>query len=428
MLNTFAVSLLLLLIWGIVYFLLRKYISSSRFYFILLLAMGSAGLFIEDLPLMGLTPRTFGFFNIVLFAILMVVIIIPWLSFDVLFKKAPVFVLKEQYIPKLKVVMIITILLSIFSILYFAPYAALAMAMGGKDVRQLLLESSLMPDTPITTLAGGIASFFPVTILLFYISLLHARLRKYSFFLAVSSLSYIVNALVFSGRDALIFTAMLYILLFVIFRNSLSIKSLKKIKKVSFIIAPLAALILLTISFDRFFSEGRGTKEAYDDLLFVTWGYFYQQPYVFDHTLESFTNFYGFKRRLMFLDNIIPIGGNEYSNFTDSKEEYMFGTQLKEFYEIAGYTSLAICTICYVFFFNRIITSLRRKRKIFPLLLAFTVFSLFTFSGMFYFRLAMNNNEFLFYVAIMISCFFIPDILKVTYYNNVQITPTQRMS
>lgn len=389
--------------------------------------MGSAGSLFRDLPLMGLTPRTFDFFNIFLFAILMVVIIIPWLSFDVFFNRCPAFTLNDQYVPKLKMVMIVTILLSLFSILYFAPYAVIAMAMGGKEVRQLLLESSLMPDTPITTLAGGIASFFPVVILQFYISLLHKRLNKYSFFLALSSLSYVVNALVFSGRDALIFTAMLYFLLFLVFRKSLSVKTYKTIKKIAFVIVPLATFFLLSISLDRFYNDSKGSKEEYDDLLFGTWGYFYQQPYVFDHTLASFTNYYGFKRRLKFLDNIIPLKGNEYSNFTDAKEEYMFGTQLKEYYEIAGYSSLVICTFLYVVFFNWIIVSLRKKRKIFPLLLSFTIFALFTFSGMFYFRFAMNNNELLFYVAIMLCCFSVPDILNVTYLKNAKTNTTQRV-
>jgi hypothetical protein len=81
-LSFFEVSIVLLFIWSVAYFLTRSKISTAKVYFVLLAIMASPALFFKKLPLMGLQPEIFNMANILLFAFLMLVVLIPWFIFD----------------------------------------------------------------------------------------------------------------------------------------------------------------------------------------------------------------------------------------------------------------------------------------------------------------------------------------------------------
>lgn len=237
--------------------------------------------------------------------------------------------------------------------------------------------------------------------------MLDKRLQKYTILLIISSLSYIVMTLAICARDGFIYTSLTYVVLFFVFKRSLSQKSIAKIKRITTIIAPIVFTLFLSFSLARFFVTGNDSKE----LLYGTWGYLYQQPYVFDHVLDSFHDFYGFERRLSFLKDVIPLAGHEYT--ASNIIEYMFGTQFAEFYEISGLSSLIILSFLYILLFYIVIATHIRRNLIFPVLLSFLIYFYFTISGIFYFRFGGNNSEFLFFVAILLSSFFVPNILTI---------------
>lgn len=411
--STTSVSIFLLIVWTIFYIVLKRRMVSLKLYFVLLVFMASAGLIFHPLPLMGLYPDIYRFINIVLFSILMVLGIIPWLDFDKFLKRRFVIILNERYLFLIKLCFLISIICSFYAIIYSIPYSVISYSMGANNVRLLLdTGDTLMPQNVFTTLAIGFGAFSPVNIIFVFISLLDKRLKRYTLFLVISSTSYIVTTFASAARDGFILIPLTYIVFFIIFKASLSQKHIKLLKRYSIIVGSILAVGFSFITLDRFNSSDN-TGYVTDDLIYGTWGYFYQQPYVFDHRIEE-PIFYGFKRRLVFLDGMFGVDGQEYYK-TESIAHQMFGTMYLEIYEIAGYSSLFIITFIYIILFLSIIKYHRRHRNIFPMLLAFCIYFYFTISGMFYFRFAGNTSEFLFYMMLLFSSFIIPNILRIKY-------------
>lgn len=409
--STTAVSIVLLIFWYFCYTVLKKGIVTAKLFFFLLALMGCAGLFFHPLPLMGLYPDSYDFFNILLFAILMIVGLIPWFGFDKFMKQRWEIQINERYYKLLKSLFFVSIVCSLYAIIYAIPYAVMSYVLGASDVRLLLgTEGELMPKNIYTTLAMGFGAFSPVNVLFVFISLLDKRLSKYTPFLVISSTSYIVTTFASAARDGFILTPLTYLIFFIIFKESINKDKIKILKKYAIIFGVLLLAGFTVITVDRF-GFGGGSKDARESLVFGTWGYFYQQPYVFDHRIELAT-FYGFKRRLLFLDGLFGIKGQEYIA-SDSPAHQMFGSMYLEFYEISGWGSLIIITIIYIMLFSTIINYHRQKRHVFPMLLAFCIYYYFTIGGMFYFRFGGNMSEFFFYMAILFSSFFAPALLKV---------------
>lgn len=413
-----GVSILLILIWGTFYFLLKKRIKSAKGYFLLLLFMGSAGLVFRNLPLMGLSPEYYNPTNIMLFAILMICMILPWIKFDIFLRNMPAFCVNAAYIPMLKTISLVIIVLSFYAIIYTFPTAIYAFNMGAAEVRNPVGEVGLLPKNLYTTIAVASGCLSPVAILLFYISFLSNSLRKYTFPLFISSFAYIITTMAFCARDGFVYTPLMFIFLFLVFFNSFGRDVFKRVRRYSLILLIPVLLVLAKLTFDRFGNTGTSTSELNDDLIYGTWGYFYQQPYVFDHILTYFYSFYGFERRLKFLDNIIPLNGEAY--VSADKLEYMFGTQLGEFYEIAGYLSLFLGVLIFVVCFYKLISHFIKKSNYTSLLLCFTIYLYCILTGLFYFRIGVTDNVFFLYVILVISSFFIPrDIILLRQYDEV---------
>lgn len=411
MISSTTVSIVVLLVWGILYTLYRKRMFSSKLFYTLLLIMGSAGLFFRPLPLMGLVPEYYNVWNVILFALLMGFTFLPWLNVDKLFRTNITFCIKDSYIKTIKNINIFLIIVSIYSIIYSFPYAINATAMGADTVRTMLADDYMMPKTIFTTFAVGFASLAPVDVLMFYISLIDNRLKIYSVWLALASSAIMVTNAASAARDAFIFIPLTYVCFYILFRKSIADRSRKKIKKFGLIALLLSLTVLGGITLDRFYNN-RGADRG-SSLLYGTWGYFYQQPYVFDHILDYTTTFYGFERRLKFLDGAFGIKSTEYVASQADKMDYMFGSMYAEFYQINGYSSLIIGFLLYIILFGFILSSHFKKKKYFSLLLAFSVYFVFTLSGMFYFRYGGNESEFMFYMGILLITFFVPNYLTI---------------
>lgn len=371
--------------------------------------MVSAGILFDPLPLMDLKPCEYNIMNIMLFSVLMMLVLKPWFAYDKYLLQSNVFIVNEKYVELIKKVFIITIVLSAYSIVYALPYVIFALSIGAENIRNIITDAVVMPKTIYTTLAVGISTFTPVTIVFFYVSLLDSRFKRYRFLLVLSSLSYIITSMTQAARDGFIFTTLTYIVFFLVFRNSLEKEMFEKVKRTGFIIGGGLLLFFMVLTISRF---GDISADNKNELLYGTWGYIYQQPYVFDHVLEQFNGFYGFNRRMHFLSNFFDIEGRPYTSAT--QVEYMFGTQFGEYYEISGYSSLFIGLIVYISLFYSIITYHMRRCRHFSAMLAFVIYVYFTLSGIFYFRFGGNDSEFLFYMGILCVSFISPDFIEIS--------------
>ena len=122
MISSTQVSIVLIIIWGFVYYRLKKKLVTAKGYFLLLLIMGSAGLVLPMDEYIHYYSTRYGLFNTVVFAFLLIFTIIPWFYFDKHFKNWGVLKIKSSSIPFLRTLFILNIILGIYAIIYSIPY------------------------------------------------------------------------------------------------------------------------------------------------------------------------------------------------------------------------------------------------------------------------------------------------------------------
>lgn len=410
MLNYFQASVVLLLVWGVFYRLLKKNLYSSKGYFILLFIMGVAGIVLplDNLLDLQFSP-SFNIVNILLFAILLISAIIPWVEFDRYLRSVYRFEVNSKYVPTLRRVSLVLIILSLFAIIYTLPYAVTAYQIGAADVRALIKEKSLLPSSPITTVAVGVGLITPVYIIMFYLSLMRKELKKYSKFLFIGSLTYLVTSAAFQARDGFVFIPLTYYFLYVVFNKSFTDSTNKEIKKGFKIVLPILVVFMLLISVNRFYNDD--SNSAIKSFIGGTWGYFYQQPFVFDMNIQNMQFFQGLGRRFELIANIFgyPVS----TDYTPTYNfEWMFGTMYSSFYSATGWTSLLSASFFFVISWYLVIRVLYRNSNHLGVLLVFSLYVYFLISGLFYFRFSSVSITVL-YLVLIVTSFFLKNYILV---------------
>lgn len=408
MISFSEVSLILLFVWGISYLFIKRYIGTLHIYFFLLFLMVLPGFIfpLDEYLNLDYEPIFNAWYSI-LFAFLLVIAIIPWFHVDIWLKRNRAFQIDLLQLPKLKVVCLTTILLSVFAIFYSFPYAITAFSMGGAEVRSFIMGNSIYPKTIFTTLAVGIGFLSPLTILLFYISLLSDSLKYFTFPLFLSSFAYIITSSPFLARDGYILLPIIYVILYKVFNQSLSYEKKLLLKRYFFLSFPIILLGILIITIDRFYNDESG--EGIKNLLSGTWGYFYQQPYIFNITLQHQVFFRGIGNQFPLLAEIFDFPVYDYTRY---RFETMFGTMFASFYSANGWKSLFYATLFYIVSWSIVFKLQIFFNKVFPILLVFTLYLFYAISGLFYYRLSNWSVEFM-YIFIIMASFFIPNFLKI---------------
>ena len=389
MLTYAQVSYVLLFIWGGYFFLQRKGLQTLKPYFFLLFFMAFAGIVLPERFIITYSDYLeYSFVNTLVFALLLISMVFPWCTFNSWHCKVAHIQISSKSIGIFKISFITMILMSVYSMLYALPYAIQALSMGADEVRTMILETSLYPKNIFTTICVGVGCLTPIQILMFFFSLLDTRLSKYSLWLFISSLTYIVTNLPNTGRDGMIYIPLMYIFLFQIFKPYLEKKMIDKIKRYFILIIPILCFLIFTITMARFYMYGKNPIEG---LIQGTWGYFYQQPYVFDNTLNHMDKFRGLSAQFPLLAKLLGIyeGPLHYSELEHF--EYSFGTMYSQFYTISGWSSLIVCALFFVVSFNLLLYYLIRRKKFTSLFIVFSVYLYYVITGLFYYRLKADN-------------------------------------
>lgn len=412
MLNYFQVSVVLITIWGGAYFILRKKVCSSKGYFVLLFIMAIAGIVLPMDEVLDLDCEpSFSCLYTILFALLLLSAIVPWLDFEKYLKKIKCLRINSSCITSLRIAIIIMTLLSAFSIIYTIPYAIVAYRMGASDIRWLIRDQSLLPESSLTTIAVCIGLMAPVYIFLFFLSLLAPELRKYSKYLFVGSLTYLVTSAPFQARDGFVFIPLTYFFLYQVFKNFLPKPSKEYIKRVFKLVLPILITGILVISLDRFFEKG--SNDAYKTMIGGTWGYFYQQPYVFDVTLQHMHHFQGLGHRFELICVIFNLPySTDYTPYCQF--EWMFGTMYSSFYSASGWWSLLIASSFFLLSWLIVLRILYRSNNHMGAFFVFSLYLYFLISGLFYFRFSAMNITIVYLVLIMVS-FFLKNYISIDY-------------
>lgn len=410
MITSYSASILLLSVFGLSYLVLKRKLITSKFYFVLLLIMGIAGIVLPLDKYVHYYSTVYDSVYILLFAVLVVMTLIPWLRFDKEFRNWRVISVRDKYLGHLKIIFIIDILLGLYSIVYAFPYALMALSMGVDDVRQFIADASFYPKNFMTTVCVGIGYLTPIQILLFFISLLHPALKKFSILLFVISLSYLVTMLPYAARDGFIFIPLTYLFAYKVFAPSLSISLKQKIRKYALIVGGILLCGVLFISYQRFYLSEKSGLDAFDSMIYGTWGYFFQQPFVFEQTLSYDVSYFGFGRRFELINNLLDIPKLNYSldSLTTS-----FGTMYSEFFNCYGWSSLIGFSLFYYVSFFLLLRFQIKRKNYFSLLLVFIIYLYYTITGLFYYKMYLLAVTEL-YLVVLISSIFLSNILTVS--------------
>lgn len=413
-LSFFTVSIVLTIIWGLAYIKLKNHLVTSKGYFFLLLLMALAGIVLPLNRYLDLgTSHDFRLEYIVTFALLLVSALYPWLRFDSWFKRVDSFYVNPNYLSLLKTSMSIMVLLAIYAIVYTLPYAIIGYTMGASDVRAFIMDDSILPKSPLTTVAVGVGFLAPIYIVCFFLTLITPALKKYTIPIGLASLTYLVTSAPAQARDGFIMIPLTYFFIYQIFKGMLDKSSKKKIKKMVMLIVPVGLAFMLVITIDRFYNGGYESLNPFESMIAGTWGYYYQQPYVFDQTLQHQVYFHGIAKRFPFLANILGLPPAA-EHILDFKFEWMFGTMYASFYSATGWTSLIIASLFFMFSWAIVIKSHVRAGNVAGILIVFSLYMYFLMSGLFYLRLSAASITST-YLAIIGLSYFTNKVILVNY-------------
>lgn len=403
-------TLLLIILIGVFIRRSRKNIA-SKYYFYLLFVMGAAGIILPmDQYLLQVT-KEFKTLNIFLFATLMILALIPWSWIDNWLKANNGICLKlrDRYIRHIKFFLLVIIFSSLFAFIYCMPYAIMAYQMGGAEVRALIRESSLMPVNFLSTICNAVGYLAPVQILCLYLCLIDERLKKYWIWVFLASLSYIVTSAPMQARDGFIFIPLTYLFLYPIFRGSISQQTKDRLKKFVPFLGIFAFILLASITISRFSDKSKFSSPL-QSFIYGTYGYFYQQPFVFDNLIEYVPAQQGVSHRFMLLCKIFDLPTKEYIPTNPSLEQ-SFSTMYGSFYMATGFTSLILASLFFVISWTIVFSSMIKRNNTSSLMICYSVFLYHVISGLFYFRFSQESPMSL-YISIIILSFLLPNIIE----------------
>lgn len=334
------------------------------------------------------------YYNFIFYTILLVVFLIPafWIR--------RIESISELHFFKQKsIFLIILSLFAWFSFLYLMPFAFASMAMDSVNVRTGLGtgDISVLPKNIFTTLATGVASFYPIFVFLFYMSYAQKRHLFITISMFVGGLSYVISTLAFAGRDGIIFFTIILIIFYKFFEKVLEKKHILKYKKIFYVLSILSFILLIRISSERFErSEG-----VYSTIQLGIIGYGGMQPFIFNDILNDFNNYnYGNSS----FSVIKEIFNMEVSESPEAEEamEWQFGTFLTSFYKASGLTSMLLISLVYLIVFYGLIPKVNNAKLPFRMIVVGFYYQ-FMVTGFFYFRLGNNAGNI--YTVILVLLF-----------------------
>lgn len=274
-----------------------------------------------------------------------------------------------------------------FSFIYLAPFAISSLIKGAEVVRtQTIYEEGVLPSSPLTTIAVGVAHFYGVFILLWFYSKVFNFGKFYSTSMLFGALCGLLWGLVYSARDILIWIPITFIFGYWLFKNHLSERERSKFISRMKTFPLFLIAIFGVFTFQRFSDSHSGVGGSIIE-------YFGVQPYVFLEMVTSHEYFYGLSLRFPFFAEIFGV----YEPIKRTVPyEWQFGTLLVDFYSIAGWGGYFITIIIFLAF-GYISGKSSCKSYLYPMASIFMMLYFITLTqGLFYFRLgSAAGNQFI---------------------------------
>lgn len=293
-------------------------------------------------------------------------------------------------------------ILSIYSLIYFIPTTIKSFSVPDiRYARQMMVHNGehITSDTVFNTIAGTVASFYQIPMILFFIYNILDVKKRLRNMLLISSLSYVFFVFSAFGRDGVVFWALSFLGIAGFFKPFLKQESNKIINRlfILFILVAVPFFMIITLSrfrespFDAILSYiGQGIPNfflAYDADVPITHG-------------SSFPLF----RSILGLSESVDTSMQKFALEEGGTYSYVFGTFLKSFiinFDVSGSVLLAIA----LFVFFKITLKRGSVMKFSSLFVYFLYFMIF-YQGVFYFRQSNRVGNLVIIVCVLFYFFF----------------------
>lgn len=334
------------------------------------------------------------------FTLLIFLLLAPFLFFN---QHSSLSSIKIPNAPTLAIINCIMIIGSFISVSYFLFIIYQVLALDDLSAfRHLLVAEGhpIIKPSLLNTLSGVIATFYPLTMFLFFVNLIRRGSKIVSVLLFIGTFSYPMFVFSYFGRDGFLFWFLSFVSLLYLFNDLINEKVIMRIRKVIIVFGSILFYLFIFITFIRFGDIG----DSINSILL----YLGQQPHVFaelygfDLTPSSGKVSFSLITKPFMDDDIPLLFANELgSSFYLS---WQFGTLVKEFYIDFGVIGgviflffIGFVAVC--FFFNG-----KRKDNMIKLFIFFA-YSQVVIQGVFYFR--QSNDVGNFYLLFLLFLLFI---------------------
>jgi len=293
---------------------------------------------------------------------------------------------------------------SVFTV-YFAIYAFQGVRSNPLEyARQLLNEESVLPLNMVTYVGLMVQSIYYVNIIFFFIGVLKKYSKPVMLLLFIGSLCNVFYVLCYFGRDGILFWVLNYLIIYVMVRNKIDLKTRRKIITTILIVGLPVIVIFAVITIVRFGVNGSSSK---DGALYSLIDYGGQQ-------LSNFTDSFRYDMRKGSLFPKVLDGLGKVGIKIETKEIYygntsglyqevgVFGYFIKSFTLIIGKARTLLLSIC----ISPIIFFLSRKKNIGYKIMSYTLFQIPLY-GIFYYRQAVSYMDYSYVLSVLIAVYFL---------------------
>lgn len=295
----------------------------------------------------------------------------------------------------------IIIILSFYSIAYFAPTVLKILQGDLGALRNALYAGEKYVEEGIwNTIASTASSFYVFALLLFFIYLSIGGSKTRIALLFISSMSNPIHVLAYVGRDGVVYWIFAFAFLYCLFRPYLSSQKRKHLKKTALYFGTILLIPFILISVGRF-EDDAGTSNSIVSYL--------GQPFVFGTLYFGIDNppvdpGYAFPLFYEFTGIPMPESAGRWE--MGGTVSWVFGTFLKSLYSAFG-GLIGLLIFCFItgFFFIRVMGKQKRTlafSKIFIYILYFEVLG----QGVFYFRQYTRGGNLFILLCLLIAITF----------------------
>lgn len=350
------------------------------------------------------------FYSIIYLLFALSFYIIPFIKFNE--KKFDSILISNQAL--INVMSVMLIILSFISIVFFIPSTLHALS---GDIGQNRIDQvggiKFVTIGILNTISGSVATLYPITIILFFISVIQKKSKIFSVLLLISSTSYIFFNLSYVGRDGPLFWSMMFLFNYLFFKDFIP-ASLKKLyfRYANFIFI-FSIIVFVIITYARF-----GDKQFPIVLAFVD--YMGQQIKNFSDTFQHHSLTTGGYVSFGWIVNSFNfLSGTDYSSldmfFLETAKidllnrdirSWNFGTFIKQFYYDYGFWGPIIIGIFFAVLMSFLRISSDRIINLEKIVLYSLYFQIVA-QGVFYFKQYGPSGN-----AYIVFCFLLAIIIK----------------